>query len=133
MRPKEEENVGKSLKYVLDIIRSKRCNGMQYSDYKNAYEIDTKSILIGSSSNENIVNEFVTSAFVKKEYYKLVNDNGGWPSKLIPQFLNRVFYGLIKEESWPIIKKFKNPTINFKTLYSLTINRTKTIMPQLFM
>lgn len=81
---------------------------------------------------EKIVEEFVTYAFVEKEYAKIVNDNDGWCSKLIPQLLSRVFYELVNEEMWNAVKKFKMPTVNFKTLNSLTINKIKQVKPEIF-
>lgn len=81
---------------------------------------------------EDIVEEYITTAFVEKEYAKIVNDNDGWTSRLIPQLLSRVFYELINEEMWNTIKKFKKPTINFKTLNSLTINKIKQVKPEIF-
>jgi len=80
---------------------------------------------------EEIVNQYVTSSFVKKEYAKLTIDNG-WSSKLIPRLLQTIYYELVKEEAWNFVKKYKNPTINFKTLQQLTILKIKELMPQLF-
>lgn len=81
---------------------------------------------------EDIVDKFVTRAFVEKEYAKIVNDNDGWTSKMIPQLLSRVFHELITEEIWNILKAFKNPTINFKALNTMTIAQIKRIMPEIF-
>lgn len=81
---------------------------------------------------ERIVEEFVTSAFVEKEFSKIVNEQGGWNSKMIPQLLGKVFYELVNEEIWNIIKKFKNPTINFKTLNVMTIRKIKAVKPEIF-
>lgn len=81
---------------------------------------------------ETIVDEFVTSAFIEKEYAKIVTDNGGWTSKMIPQLLSRVFYELINEETWNIIKKFKNPKIDFKTLNVMVIAKIKAVKPEIF-
>lgn len=81
---------------------------------------------------EDIVDKFVTRAFVEKEYAKIVNANDGWTSKMIPQLLSRVFHELITEEIWNILKAFKNPTINFKALNTMTIAQIKRIMPEIF-
>ena len=80
---------------------------------------------------EEIVNHFVTDVLINKEYAKIVNDVG-WESKFIPRLFNTVFYCLIQEESWEIVKKFKRPTINFKTLYWLVTNKIKEVKPELF-
>lgn len=81
---------------------------------------------------DDIVDAFVTEAFVEKEYAKIVNENDGWTSKLIPQLLSRVFHELICEEMWNILKKFKNPVIDFKALNTLTIAQVKKVKPDIF-
>ncbi|TVY09848.1 RNA ligase family protein [Paenibacillus cremeus] len=90
-------------------------------------EVQLKEIV-----EQQIVDEFVTEAFVEKEYAKIVNENEGWQSKYIPMLLGRVFSELIKEETWNILKKFKNPKIDFKTLNTLTINRVKQVKSSVF-
>ena len=45
--------------------------------------------------------------------------------KDIPQLLGMVYNDIIKEESWEIIKEFKNPTIDFKKLQREITNLTK--------
>ena len=82
---------------------------------------------------EQIVDEFVTTAFVEKEYAKILNDNNGeFSSKMIPMLLGVIWNELIKEETWNILKKFKNPVINFKTLNALTIKKIKEAKSDLF-
>ena len=43
----------------------------------------------------------------------------------IPRLLQTVFYDLINEELWNIIKKHKNPKIDFAYLQRLTITKVK--------
>ncbi|MEG2178905.1 MAG: hypothetical protein RRY15_08540, partial [Bacteroidales bacterium] len=81
---------------------------------------------------EEIVEEFVTGSFVEKEYAKIVNEKGGWNTKLIPMLLSKVLYELVNEEMWNIIKKFRNPKIDFKTLNTFVICKVKSVMPQIF-
>jgi hypothetical protein len=81
---------------------------------------------------DDIVDTFVTRAFVEKEYSKIVTENDGWTSKLIPQLLGRVYHELICEEMWNILKTFKNPTIDFKALNTFTIARIKSVKPEIF-
>lgn len=91
------------------------------------------SILDGQKMIEELcVNEFITKHLVDKVYAKIVNECEGWNSRFIPRLLNTVFYDLVNEESWNIVKKYKNPTINFKTLYSITVNKIKELRPELF-
>ena len=86
----------------------------------------------GSLIEESIVDKFVTAAFVEKEYAKIVTENDGWTSKMIPQLLGKVYHELICEEIWNILKEFKSPTINFKVLNTLTIQRIKQVKPEIF-
>lgn len=81
---------------------------------------------------EEIIDNFVTAAFVEKEYEKLVEEKGGWISQYIPMLLGKVFYELIHEEMWNIIKKFKNPKIDFKTLNVMTISKIKSVKSDIF-
>lgn len=84
-------------------------------------------------TEQDIVDKYVTGALVEKEYAKILNDNNGeWSSKLIPRLLNVVFYELVNEEMWHIIKEFKNPTINFKTLNAICIKKVKDIKSDIF-
>lgn len=80
---------------------------------------------------QEIVDKYVNSVLVDKEFAKIEND-GGWSSKNIPQLLHTVFYTLIKEESWNFLKEHKNPTIDYKRLMSLTISKIKNLKPELF-
>ena len=81
---------------------------------------------------EDIVDKFVTSALVEKEFAKIVNETGGWSSKMIPRLLSSVFHELVCEEMWNILKAFKNPTVNFKVLNNFTISKIKQVKPEIF-
>jgi hypothetical protein len=81
---------------------------------------------------DKIVELFITETLVEKTYAKIKNDNDGWSSKNIPELLNRVYYDLIREEIWEILKKFKNPTIDFKLLKKFTDMKIKEIKTELF-
>lgn len=81
---------------------------------------------------QEIVDKFCTTALIEKEYAKIVNESGTWSSKMIPRLLNTVFYSLIQEESWNIVKEFKMPKINYKTLNSLVIDKIKREKQNLF-
>ena len=81
---------------------------------------------------EEIVKKYVTKTLIDKEYAKIVTEKDGWSSKYIPMLFGRVWNCLIVEEMWSILKDFKNPTINFKHMYSLTVNKIKEIKPDMF-
>ncbi len=83
-------------------------------------------------TEQAICDDYVTKHLVDKVYAKIVNEMEGWNSKYIPRLLSTVFYDLINEEMWSIIKKLKNPTINFKTLNTLVIMKIKELKSELF-
>lgn len=81
---------------------------------------------------QKIVDDFCSAAFIEKEYAKIITEREGWQSRYIPELLSRVFSELIKEESWNIIKAYKYPKINFKTLNALVIAKIKNVKSDLF-
>jgi hypothetical protein len=98
---------------------------------KHAKASDVTEIKENKIVEEEIVNKFITSALVEKEYAKIDNESG-WTSKQIPRLLQTVFYCLVTEETWNYIKAFKNPTVDFKRLSYFTASRVKELMPHLF-
>lgn len=74
---------------------------------------------------EDIVNDFFTEAFIEKEFAKFEIENGKFEGKLVPKFFGIIWHEFITEESWNIIKKYKNPIINYKTLNSLCMKKIK--------
>ena len=63
-----------------------------------------------------IAKNYVTGALVQKEKSKIVNESGCWESKYIPRLLNTVYYSIVTECMWDIVKKYKNPKIDFKLM-----------------
>lgn len=103
------------------------------NSFKEQHMMEMGCPVIGHISNEErIVNEFVTDHFVRKTYDKIRVAEDGWKSQYIPRLLNTVFYDLITEEMWEILKKYKNPTLNFKFLQNLTIKKVKELLPEVF-
>lgn len=86
----------------------------------------------GISDEERIVNEYVNQHLVDKTYAKIVTEGEGWQSRFIPQLLGRVFYDLVNEELWDILKKYKNPKIDFAFLQRLTTMKIKELRKDLF-
>lgn len=81
---------------------------------------------------QDIVDKFLTGAFIDKEFEKLKTEKDGWRSKYIPEFLGRVWYEFVNEECWNFVKKMKNPKINFKTLNAFVVLRVKEHKKELF-
>lgn len=76
------------------------------------------------SIEEKIIDKFQTESFVLKEFNKIEDFN----SSKIMRVLNVVFYTLIKEEAYEIIKFAKFGTIDFNLLRKLSFERTKLIL-----
>jgi hypothetical protein len=101
------------------------------NEFKTKHQkCDVAEITDKKMIEEEIASKYVTQSLVEKEYAKIALE--GWESKKIPQLLNTVYYCLIQEESWNIVKEFKRPTINFTTLYTLCIQKIKELLPHLF-
>ena len=81
---------------------------------------------------QDIIDKYVTESFVDKEYEKIKLENNGWETKFIPILLSKIYYELINEEMWHIIKDFKSPKIDFKILNNLCIKKIKEIKRDLF-
>ncbi len=81
---------------------------------------------------ERIVNEYVTTALIEKTHAKIVNEKEGWRSQYIPMLLGMVFHDLVTEEIWNIVKKYKNPKIDFRRLNTMTIMKIKETKKELF-
>lgn len=81
---------------------------------------------------EKIVDEFLKQDIIEKVYAKISNEEEGWNSKYIPRLLGTVYHDFVTEELWQGLKKHKNPTINFKTLNSLVVSKTKESLPHVF-
>lgn len=92
-----------------------------------ATELNGKKLI-----EEEIVEKYCTLALCEKTYEKIKLEANGWENKLIPRLLNTIFHEIITEEMWHILKEFKNPTINFRTLQILINNKIKENLKKLF-
>lgn len=79
-----------------------------------------------------IVSKFLTPELVSKEKSKIELENGGWESKLINKLLGVVWHTFITEEMFEILRKFKNPKIDFALLKRLVTSKVKEFEPNIF-
>jgi len=86
----------------------------------------------GKMVEELIVEQFCTEALIDKVFSKIYVEMDGWTSKYIPRLLETTFYDLVREDIWQILKDYKNPSINFKTLKALVIMKVKQVKKELF-
>lgn len=117
-------------------------------DFYNKYNRQTWAKIVGSEfkekhikefgSNEieltmleeKIAEEFLTESFIEKEYSKIAIE--GWESKFIPKLLGIVWHEFVKEETFNIIKKYKNPKIDYKILQRFVIGKIKRVKRDIF-
>lgn len=93
----------------------------------------TYTPIVGRPVESDIVDAFVTPALVEKEFAKIVTENGGtFENKLINKFLGVLWYTFVTEEMFSVLRKFKNPTINFNMLRKLVVDRAKDIKADIF-
>ena len=77
-----------------------------------------------------IAQKYVTSHMIDKERAKIENATGN--GSIQGRLLQTIFYTLIQEELWDILKKYKNPTIDFKKLNREVIEIVKSHCKDLF-
>jgi len=99
---------------------------------KHLAHMGPQKFLATGMVEESIVEQFLSEAMIEKVYANIVSDQGGWDSKFIPRLLNTVYYDLVREESWAMVKKFKHPTINFGSLQRFVVAKVKEVKSQLF-
>ena len=101
--------------------------------FKEEHHKEMGAPLVGGEIIEDkIVSKYVTQHLVDKTYAKIVNEMDGWSSKYIPRLLHTVYYDLVTEETWNILKEFKQPKIDFRTLNNLCIQKVKELKPEVF-
>ena len=81
---------------------------------------------------ELIAKEFVTRALCEKAMAKIQIEKGAWSSRYIAELLGVIYYDLVREESWNFVKKYKYPTINFRTLRTFVNRQVKLQLPEVF-
>ena len=99
---------------------------------KHAKTMGVSATDAGKMLEEELVDKFCTAAFIEKEHAKIVVEKEGWQSQYIPMLLGRVYSEFVKEELWNIIKSYKLPTINFKTLNTFVTIKIKKVKHELF-
>jgi hypothetical protein len=85
----------------------------------------------GTPLEAQIAELFITTGRVEKTLAKM-NSEGPWTSKRIPELFGRVYNDIVEEEMWEIIKRWKDPIINFRRLRSCIVDQVKKVKPELF-
>jgi RNA ligase len=102
--------------------------------FKEVHHLEMGAPVIGGEIiEERIINKYVTQHLVDKTFDKIRVEAGGeFSKKEIPRLLNTVYYDLITEEMWSILKDFKNPKIDFGVLSRMCLAKVKELRKDIF-
>ncbi|WP_205764097.1 RNA ligase family protein [Anaerovibrio slackiae] len=99
---------------------------------RTEFKMQKKCKVSAVDVEHGIVDQYLTTAFIEKELAKVLNDIGTWNNKYIGRCLGTVWHELIVENTWDIVKKFKNPKIDFGVLNVLANEKIKQVMSKFF-
>ena len=108
------------------------------SDFKKNHRRKTSLVKHANTEAEDVyrahAEQFITKAFVEKEYAKFIeNHNGIFRSKYIGELLNTLWYEFMNEDFYHYLQTFKVlPTVNFKLLQIVVNNLIKENLPLIF-
>ena len=102
-------------KIVRSEFKEKHCRTMGPPNIQGAYTVE-----------RDISNTYVTQALVDKERAKIDTN------PVQPRLLSTVYHCILTEELGDIVKKMKNPTIDFKQLQRCVTGRVKELARDLF-
>jgi hypothetical protein len=91
-------------------------------------QADRRARQIIEDLEQDIVDNYLTAAFVKKELGKI----DGFDKERNFELLGRIWAELIQEETWHMLKKYKNPKIDFARLHNLVVQKIKAVLPEYF-
>ena len=95
-------------------------------EFKEKHRLKRSSTdIIKPDVHNAIIDKLLTREMILKTYEKVRQMNGSFTSKNTFQLLNTVYHDFIVEESWNIVKKFKNPTIDYHKLQGLVFDKVK--------
>jgi len=104
------------------------------SDFKQKHHKEMGAPITKCTSlvEPEVVEDLLTADIIDKVYANICCSEGGWSSKMIPRLLETVWHDFVIECSYEMVKKWKLPTINYKTLKAFTIQKIKALKPELF-
>lgn len=103
------------------------------NEFKAKHNAREPQIMTAPAIYERYLAEtFLTETLVRKTAAKIAAMHNGWESRFIPQLLGTVWHDFVTEEIWAILKKGKNPRIDFAHLHRCITQRTKQLAPDIF-
>lgn len=108
------------------------------NEFKTVHHREMGAPLVNGSllDEERAVQDFLTSEMIRKEQIKIIWEHNTeynmendiepkFTNKMIPELLGRVYYEFVREELWNVVKKYKDPKINFRLLRSMVYKKVK--------
>ena len=97
---------------------------MVRDEYKASAHMSKRDSAVKHGMEKTIADEFITKAYCEKELDK-IRASDGWNEKMIPRLLGSVWHEFVSEEMWHVLKRYKNPVIDFGTLQRAVYSRVK--------
>lgn len=98
---------------------------------RNLEVFGTPTVKMTGDLEPQLAQEYVTRGRVSKALAKM-RDIGPVSRNRIPELFGRIWNDIITEETWGILKAYKNPTIDFNAFYRAVVEETKHNCPELF-
>lgn len=104
-----------------------------HADFSNSKQMKAEKAPVDLEKEKQMVDYFMDAGTINKEYAKLMFEDPDMPKgKVIPRLLNQVFTAFVEDNMLAILKKFRNPTINFNGLKKLTDQAVRNLKADLF-
>jgi len=98
---------------------------------RNLEAFGTPTVKMRGDLEGQLAQEFATRGRIVKMLAEM-REAGPVSRKRIPELFGRVWHDVITEEMWEIVKRHKNPTIDFGQFYGAVVEEIKHNCPELF-
>jgi hypothetical protein len=99
---------------------------MVRDEYRSAVHVGRRAVDV-NGLEVTIAEEFITRAYCEKELDK-IKATDGWNETMIPRLLGSIWHEFVSEEMWNVLKRHKNPIIDFGRLQRAVYERIKTCL-----
>ena len=99
---------------------------MVRDEYRSAVHVGRRAADV-NGLEVTVAEEFITRAYCEKELDK-IKATDGWNETMIPRLLGSIWHEFVSEEMWNVLKRHKNPIIDFGRLQRAVYERIKTCL-----
>ncbi len=96
---------------------------MVRDEYRSAVRVGRRAADV-NGLEVTVAEEFITRAYCEKELDK-IKATDGWDETMIPRLLGSIWHEFVSEEMWNVLKRHKNPIIDFGRLQRAVYERIK--------